>query len=296
MCLGKPCFDLKLKYITLPVCCFLLSSCNVLDPEEPIPSFIQFSEPRLNTNFQQEGSNSHNITDYWVYVGDEFLGVYEYPIEIPVLQEGSKTVKVFPGIKDNGLSAQRRIYPFYKAYENDSTANLEAGKSLSFDPVFSYEDNVEFVWMEAFQTLNLGITNDPTSLSQFQTTSGPEAFESGTSGKIVLNIEDFRGFFLQANPLQLPGFGTEIYLELDFKNDIDFVVGLRSYFRDGSARNLDLVGINPSAEWNKIYIDLREFVSREMNATAFQIYFFANYQGTKEEELIFLDNIKLIHF
>ena len=64
-------------------------------------SFIyksKWCEFNYNQNF---GSITENITDVWVYIEDNLQGVYEIPVEFPVLEEGIKNIRVKAGIKAN---------------------------------------------------------------------------------------------------------------------------------------------------------------------------------------------------
>ncbi|MEZ4984834.1 MAG: hypothetical protein R2795_07325 [Saprospiraceae bacterium] len=85
--------------------------CDFINPEEGIPSYLFIEEFTLTTGPAQ-GSNSHKITEAWVFVDDIFLGVYDLPATVPVLETGSHTVRVEAGIRDNGLGDFPNIYPF----------------------------------------------------------------------------------------------------------------------------------------------------------------------------------------
>jgi len=298
MCLGKPFINLKLFVLSAIGLVALLTSCYVLDPQEPIPSYIKLEAPRFTTESNTQGSASENISDYWIFVDDELIGVFEYPIEFPVLKSGNVNLEVFAGIKNNGISAERISYPFYQRYKNDSSAFLSPGETTQLEPKFTYETQTEFAWLEDFENLNVSIDDDFSSTTTFEVYKGDNVFEGNSSGLVKLDFTKNRAFFSLNEPVDLPKFGTDIYLELDFLTDLEFFVGLRAFYSDGSQRDIDLVGINPNTEWQKIYIDLAEFVSTEVNAQKFSIYFFAQYSGAEQdpESNLYLDNIKLVHF
>ena len=60
---------------------------------------------------------STNISDCWVTFNGLFLGAYEMPSNIPVQMSGDINARISPGIKVNGVSSNRIIYPFYKEFE-----------------------------------------------------------------------------------------------------------------------------------------------------------------------------------
>ncbi len=294
MCLGKP--SHVFIAILLVGSLLALSGCDILDPDEPVPSYLQLQEPDFESDYLKEGSESQNISNYWVYVNDNLIGVFEYPIEIPVLAKGDVKLEVLAGIKDNGISAQRRIYPFFQPYLNDSNAVLNPGLSSTFQPIFRYETNTTFKWKEDFESLSISLENGSNNAANVELYNGDEVFEGNGSAVVRLGSQRTRAFFTQAEYVELPKFGTDIYLEFDYKAGNEFTVGLRSLYSNGSGTDLDLVNINANSEWNKIYIDLTEFVSAEVNANLHLIYFYANYQGSGENRDIYLDNLKLIHF
>ena len=39
-------------------------------------------------------------------------GIFEVPFKIPILKSGSVSIKVYPVVKNNGISATKKIYPF----------------------------------------------------------------------------------------------------------------------------------------------------------------------------------------
>src|SRR5687768_8122345 len=86
----------------------LLSSCK----DQAIPAYLTI--PSISVNARSyEGSSSSNIADVWVYQNSNLQGEYEMPVEFPILAEGNTELLVFAGIKLNGISSTRAIYPFY---------------------------------------------------------------------------------------------------------------------------------------------------------------------------------------
>ena len=85
---------------------FLLS-CEVINTEEDIPSIISIE------SIEVDGNHSSNITDAWVYIDNEFQGVFPLPANFPVLKTGELEIIIEAGIKKNGISSSRENYPFF---------------------------------------------------------------------------------------------------------------------------------------------------------------------------------------
>ena len=98
-----------MKKITYLLIAIVLSSCQKEDTDG-IPTYLKIN----NINFD-EGNTTSNITDAWVYINGRFLGVYELPAKFPILEHGNTDIKVYAGIKINGIASDRAIYPFYLA-------------------------------------------------------------------------------------------------------------------------------------------------------------------------------------
>ena len=117
----------KLAY----ACCFIsfpafVSSCNIINPAEPVPAYLHVDSFSVKTDPLTQGSSSHRIVDAWVFVDGNIVGAFEMPVNVPVLSAGMHKVTVRPGILVNGIAATRSIYPFYSGY--DTVMNLESAK------------------------------------------------------------------------------------------------------------------------------------------------------------------------
>lgn len=83
-----------------------------------MPSYLYIEKIGLNTQYEQ-GTASHKITDAWVYVDETLIGAFELPATIPILTEGLKKITIRPGIKLNGISNTRAIYPYFTPIVKD---------------------------------------------------------------------------------------------------------------------------------------------------------------------------------
>ena len=57
----------------LLVVLFQFSGCEVINPDEEIPSYLYIPKITLNTDYPSQGSNSNGIADGWVYVDDYLI-------------------------------------------------------------------------------------------------------------------------------------------------------------------------------------------------------------------------------
>lgn len=266
----------------------------MINPDEEIPAYIHIKE----LEFQGIQTNSHNISEVWVFDQGTMLGAYDLPADIPVLEEGPNELTFRAGIKNNGVSTNRIMYPFYTTYKE--TLNQEKFKTDTVVPYFEIKDEV-VIPLEFATTFEVGANYEETSssLAEMDIIDNEESFEE-EAGYIELDSDHP---IWQANStfsLDLPT-GEFVFLELNYKCNNSFAVGLTANQGSGS-NNIISVIINPSEDdngvpqWNKIYIDLGAPISAYPNAEDYNILFESNLDGGNGLGQIYLDNIKVIHF
>ena len=121
--------------------CFILmnTQCNESLTAE-IPSYIEIVNFDYYGNLDSyDGYNTYpneyqstNITDAWVTMDGQALGVFELPCTIPILSDGLHTFTIYPGIKVNGIAGNRIKYPFYSKFETAKKIFEEADERLKF--------------------------------------------------------------------------------------------------------------------------------------------------------------------
>jgi hypothetical protein len=85
----------------------ILSACVKNNPD---PAWLEVTEWTLEANPSlsgEDGQLTHNITDAWVYVDEQLIGVFEVPFKIPILKEGSASIRLYPTIRVNGIAATK---------------------------------------------------------------------------------------------------------------------------------------------------------------------------------------------
>ncbi|MEO5675735.1 MAG: hypothetical protein ABIQ74_13915 [Chitinophagales bacterium] len=264
-------------------------SCNIINPMEGVPSYLQVDTFTF-TVVQGQGSSSSRITDVWVFDESTTLGAYEIPKTFPVLDSGEASMIFSPGIWDNGIAETRIIYPFY--YPDTITLDLEPGKILSITPHYSYRSTTKFNFIEDFEAGNLFTLLDGDS-GMIRTTDPSKVFEGIASGEIFLNpdFEYYQG--RSSGSYNFPE-NQPVFLELNYKCDQSFQVGLYGIQAAGTVFYYKWT-INPRDYWNKIYLDMGSDVSL-LGASDYQILVKALFDTTRAESHIYLDNVKLVSF
>jgi hypothetical protein len=280
------------------ICVFLLiSSCNVINPEEQIPAYLEIAPFNLTTTADSQGSASEKITEAWVFIDGAFLGVYDLPATVPVLNTGTTLVRVEAGIRDNGISSTPEIYPFYEPYS--VSLELVAGETVNIEPQTTYLSNTKFAMIEDFEEnrprfFTQQILGDETiSLTQSEVFEGQYSATFGLSkeNQPVLEISTEAGFS------GLQDGGVFVYLEVNYLSDApvlwgvvgneNAVTGIERYYESGFI---------PNGEWNKIYFNLSQLIF-DSRLDEIQIGMQAFLRAEDPDTAnVYLDNIKLVHF
>lgn len=249
------------------------------------PSLVSVSTTSI------QGSSSSKITDLWVYVNGKFQGAYPTGNLLPIITKNSNVrINIFGGIKNNGISSTRLSWVFYDYLTIDTL--VESGKTIERPLTFHYNTNTKFSWMENFD--NTGFTlvkatyptaNDTT----WKFASAGDSFETKsaeiglTGNAIVAQVES-------AITYNLPQNTSNVYVEFDYKTNQGFEVGVVA-----GGVNKSSVFVNPSENWNKIYIQLADAINREPKATGHKIYFKMVKTTERDFPKMFLDNIKVVY-
>jgi hypothetical protein len=249
--------------------------------------FIEPSGINLQTTAVQ-GSGSHKISDLWLYVDGQYQGCYPVGKLLPVPNEGRPvTIHMFAGIKNNGISTTRVPWRLYDIFRLDTT--VESGRTVSIPVTFRYSPATTFTWVENCEgEPSLGIRKSSKSDADLIFPAS-QSFE-GKSVGMVLTPQDVIGQMESAAEFGLPRFSLDVYLELNYKSNSPFVVGVID--SDGLERAA--LVINPQEEWNKIYVQLASVISVEPASPRFKIYLRMDNHEQKNLEL-FVDNLKLVY-
>ena len=271
--------------------------CDTINPEEEVPSYIYIDSIDLvDDGDNPTGTVSHDIQDAWVIADGEFIGVFELPASIPILQSGEKRIVIRPGIKNNGIGNTRTAYPFYDTISLERNLERKTVDSLGVLTT-TYLARASFEWTERFEdTGNIELRNNDNASVPFQVTGDKqEVLSRDFALKADFNNE--AGFFEVRIPerkaVQLNR-GAKTYLEVNFKTNTRFQVGIIATAPNGNTtRRSKLVLNRTEGRWRKVYVNLQRNVERFPSDHRFQVFF-----GKRKDEAgpatLYLDNLKLI--
>ena len=294
------------RVFTIFLPCLLLVGCIKNNPD---PSWIEVGVWDLQENpnsINLTGVLTENISDAWVYMDGELVGVFEVPFKIPILDQGTHTFEIYPTVKNNGISATKKIYPFLQPYE--VTVDLVQNETVHIDLVTSYYSSVKF-WVEDFEDSTFEIADGTTTTVSLERTDDASVLNSsineGYFGRIQLDATNnlWVGSTIANSGgtirMNLPR-GQEVYLEIDYHNTNQLVTGVLAISSGGAATDNVHVRLNQQDDgevvWKKIYIDLREIVSASTSAQYFEFSFQSLLDEGASSGQVNIDNIKAVYF
>lgn len=259
------------------------------------PAWLYIDKWTLQANpTNPEGILTQNITDAYVIIDEKVIGYFELPIQLPLLLNGQKQIIIYPAIRNNGISATKKIYPFLEPYT--LTKNLTKNDTIT--PTTKYYTSTKF-WIENFEDAGLKLQTAPNYPPILTTASDPSILKYGQRyGWIHLTKTDSM-WMGTTTKMSLPQYGSEVYLEIDYMNTNNLLTGVNSYgnLTFKANPNIQLNAQKDSEKkWKKIYIDLKEIISFSTNYTLFEQFLQAKLDPGKEYSDIYIDNIKLVYF
>jgi len=284
----------RIFYLFLPL--LIWSACK--DDPEQIPAYLDLRPFIVN---EPGGAAWQKITDGWLYVNGEFLGAYTLPATVPVLAEGESEVILFPGVKENGIVGTPNIYPFLKRYETMTT--LTPAQNTTITPATEYDDAAIFPFanrgdFDSGSTLQFENRDDDDETGYALTTDG--AF----SGKSLLMKVDTAHWLMEiaSEKVVLPTTGDrQVWLEMNYKNDMPFTLFLLGTKAGAGESSQIIYQFNNSENWNKIYINLTEFLTASVQDD-YRLFFISSLPRGESGQFgqlngsVLIDNIRLAHF
>tara|TARA_B100000927_G_scaffold36238_1_gene26037 strand:+ start:539 stop:1372 length:834 start_codon:yes stop_codon:yes gene_type:complete len=274
----------------------------LIDKQENAPSFIYIHKFNLNISNSDQGSESEKITDAWVYINDNLEGVYELPAKVPLHYDGIKDLKLYPGIKRNGISADRKKYPFYTVY--NIAIDLIPDSIINIFPETFYEDNL-YIKVEDFEDPNHFFNSVSTSQVDILTLDDQdnETFE-GNSGAIDMNSNHYF-FEARTDELDFNSFPKNLnipaYIEMNYANNYPFEIGILhkdasipAYQKQALITLVPTFEFNQDIRWNKTYLYISDATNFFTVATEFDLYISVLNENELDDIKVRLDNFKVI--
>jgi hypothetical protein len=159
-----------------------------------------------------------------------------------------------------------------------------------------YKEAVATPILEDFESsAQVNITNSSVSSGTIAIIQDENAFD-GKSAKLTLPPD---GIIFECETTlapDLPGSGAPVTLEFAYKGDVDLVVSLLSETPVGPIRS-QLFLASATDEWKIFYISLTEAVSSLLGSTSHKpVVGWVRNSDDPVDEVVYLDNIRLIHF
>lgn len=267
----------------------LAPSCKKHEPA-PGAFFLVADTVKVNAA-EKQGSNSHKITDLWLYVNGQFQGAYPVGKKMPIVSHDKPvSINLFAGIQNNGISTTRVFWNFYELLQIDTS--IASGETVTMPITFRYNSSATFTWTENFDSdLGYGIRKSDVSDTSFRLASAEDSFENN-SIEIGLSGNDQLAQIESSGPgFVLPYGKSDVYLELNYKCNHEFLVGLIS----DDQRLRPTIFISPQQQWNKIYIQLAQAVNSPQTSSRYKVFFRMVRGGSQGDLRMFLDNIKLVY-
>lgn len=269
----------------------MLANCNLINPSEPVPTYIQIDSFQFKTsNPVLTGTARQKINSAFVYFDNQLIGAYELPARVPIISTKTGLLKIAPGVILNGLNGLQLAYPFFKT--DTITVAYQPGTIKKITPSSSYYSATLFKWQEDFEGGNTftSVTGD-TTLNR--TLNPSEVFEGGASGKLYFKAPQQTAQVISTATFTLPV--TASYLELHYKNTIDFQVGIQVSYDQGGVYYEYISGFKPKSEWNKVYIDLQKFASNNRGLN-YRIMIRADLPSGMSSGYVLFDNFKVVSY
>ena len=270
------------------LCILLFAACK---KDGAVPAYVQINSPSV---VDASGhAVSSKITDLWVYLNDQPVGVWEPGKRIPMIADGNANVKVIAGIRKNGITDDRIQYPFYATWQQQ--VQFVPEQTVTLTPQVHYYDDLNY-WLVDFEIGQRFDTVASTAIMELVPSDSTLIGQGSQNGRITLDPEHsiYRGVSSDA----FFNIGSKAFLEMDYRSDTRLLVGVR-FTRAGEQYITPYVYALPtkradgSMPWSKIYIDLAEpwNVSGALDK---HFYIQAALENGATSGTVEVDNIKLV--
>ncbi len=284
---------IRILSISVLFCC--ISACSLFDSESFEPAFLILENPKLSTK-SSEGDPVQNITDAWVFLDGQLLGVFPLPAKVPIIPTGQKIlIQVSAGIKFDGVENSSGEYPFFVPIITE--LDIESGKNYTIPLNFTYRPDAIFDLIEGFENDNhifeYDIDGNANSRINF---SNQEKVSGAKSGIMTLTNEAQDGEFAS-----IPFFDNNknkkgnVYLEFDYKSPEIIYVGAEQVYAS-SSKQIYVAYLQPTTSWKRVYINLTKEISQIAITNYRPIVGASIKQSGRQNSEIYFDNFKLVHF
>lgn len=286
-----------LKIIVASLIGLLIISCDKIYKQEQEPAYVIIDSIILGDS-NAIGTQTHDITDAWVTLNGNYIGVFETPCTIPILTNDSALQNLFiqGGIKVNGMTETRAAYPFYEAYVR--SVEINKGDIISVNPTIHYknDDALSVVVDNQFEGSDLQV--DLVDGVQEPRKSFEEAKDGSGSLHLELNrnINATIGVFAPEGNFTFPpnSASPALMMEFDYKCDHQFTAGLLLSSNGQDIENRWIVSfVSTEGEWKKAYVNFTGTMSQVVGVAHRAMF---GMELTQELDFanLYIDNLKIL--
>lgn len=270
--------------------------CDIINPEESLPAYIDIQGASVIVSEPQSLTSNLGIRDLWLFRGNEQMGTYQIPRVIPYFPSEQTEFVITGGVFETGLSAARVSYPFWQP------VTLEIPNTpldtFVLNPQFQYYSDtlLQIPFSETFEGFGTNLVETATGAAAAALTiNTADAFEGNRSGLVTFtnDFTFYEGSSADFFPLPQSG-NNDIWVEVTYKNNIPFTVGLSFITSSNSGELGDGIFFNSNLEWNTAYIHVNDFVRSISETAVFRLFIRAN--GNGNAGTLLLDQVRIIHF
>jgi hypothetical protein len=280
----------------------VLGGCEVINPDEKLPAYIQVGEPRL---VQPSGDTvMAGVPDVWVFQGNNYWGTFEPPLVFPVTNLEEGRFFFIPGVWRDAFSAEREQFAYVTA--DSAVWDLTPRDTFRIDPIYEYrpvDTVIEFHFEETFEGLGVSFEDIPRVANDVQMQRSTNNPLSGDQcGVIEFGPDDSLMNLRNDQPLFLPRSG-EVWLEVSHRGNRNFAVTLQG-FEGGGSDPLTIysprVPIIPEApptmdEWRTHYFYLTPYIAATNPSFANYLVLSSGAPDSANYRMYF-DNIRIMSF
>ncbi len=285
---------------------FLWQGCNIINPHEPIPTYIHIDSfsfqqsPGLtvlrydNSPSGQLPTLSHEINTVWVYYNGSRVGIFDLPATFPVVASGSGQLQIVPAVAINGQNNNVAQYPFYSP--DTSTLIAQPGKIINYTPKTKFYRDVTVKLIDYFDesnnTPNFAQSGGNRSLRIMS--DNAESYDGSKFGQIDLLAVGDSSVDSSRNIFTIPS--GVAFIEFTYKTTIPFYVGLQANLSSViSSAPYYLSGISPTTSWKKFYLQVDGFTANAQG-DSYNFYIKAVLADAQSSGKLLIDNIQLVTF
>lgn len=290
-----------------------VSGCKKFSGDVTVPAFLHLdgidiipqteNAPSSESGFYTSDVDAVQLICY--FKGDTAettIGTFQLPCTVPLLRHGTMDyLTIIPAVKQNGISATRIEYPYYKhirlekvTVAADSITHLgtqDASGQWRLQTHYYEKPSLAVLVEDYFEPTSFSTNFDSTVV--WVKDDAANACSGQGYGRVhVTPTDQLVTFYI---PQNFTVSETKyLYLEMDYWTDVDMQICLTGFQTAGSsASTMSVMMLYANRKWQKIYINLGKTWSQFNYNNPIALSFQAVNTGGIEGD-VRIDNVKLI--